>query len=34
VRFLGEVVEAVLNVWDPGHIGVRISPLGCVKFLL
>lgn len=27
VRFLGEVVEAVLNVWDPGHIGVRISPL-------
>ena len=28
VRFLGEVVEAVLNVWDPGRVGVRISPLG------
>jgi len=28
VRFLGEVVEAVLNVWDPGCVGVRISPLG------
>jgi N-ethylmaleimide reductase len=27
-RFLGEVVEAVLNVWDHGRIGVRISPLG------
>jgi N-ethylmaleimide reductase len=27
-RFLGEVVEAVLNVWDPDHVGVRISPLG------
>jgi N-ethylmaleimide reductase len=27
-RFLGEVVEAVLNVWDPGRVGVRISPLG------
>ena len=28
VRFLGEVVEAVLNVWNPGRVGVRISPLG------
>jgi N-ethylmaleimide reductase len=28
VRFLGEVVEAVLNVWDQGRVGVRISPLG------
>ena len=28
VRFLGEVVEAILNVWDPGRVGVRISPLG------
>jgi N-ethylmaleimide reductase len=28
VRFLGEVTEAVLNVWDPGRVGVRISPLG------
>ena len=28
VRFLGEVVQAVLNVWDPGRVGVRISPLG------
>lgn len=28
VRFLDEVVEAVLNVWDPGRVGVRISPLG------
>ena len=27
-RFLTEVTEAVLNVWDPGRIGVRISPLG------
>jgi N-ethylmaleimide reductase len=28
VRFLDEVVEAVLNVWDQGRVGVRISPLG------
>jgi len=28
VRFLGEVVEVVLNVWDRGRVGVRISPLG------
>ena len=28
VRFLGEVTEAVLNVWDRGRVGVRISPLG------
>jgi N-ethylmaleimide reductase len=28
VRFLGEVVEAVVNVWDRGRVGVRISPLG------
>ncbi len=28
VRFLSEVVEAVLNVWDSGRVGVRISPLG------
>lgn len=27
-RFLGEVVEAVLNVWDQGRVGVRISPFG------
>lgn len=27
-RFLDEVIEAVLNVWDPGRVGVRISPLG------
>jgi len=27
-RFLGEVVEAVLNIWDPNCVGVRISPLG------
>ena len=27
-RFLGEVLEAVLNVWDSGRVGVRISPLG------
>jgi N-ethylmaleimide reductase len=27
VRFLGEVVEAVLNVWDRGRVGIRISPL-------
>jgi len=27
-RFLAEVVEAVLNVWDAGRVGVRISPLG------
>jgi N-ethylmaleimide reductase len=28
VRFLGEVVEAVMNVWNPGRVGVRISPFG------
>jgi len=28
VRFLAEVVEAVLNVWDPRRVGVRISPFG------
>jgi N-ethylmaleimide reductase len=28
VRFLGEVVEAVVNVWDRSRVGVRISPLG------
>jgi N-ethylmaleimide reductase len=28
VRILGEVVEAVLNLWDRGRVGVRISPLG------
>ncbi len=27
-RFLGEVTEAVINVWDSGRVGVRISPLG------
>jgi len=26
-RFLGEVVQAVLNVWEPDRVGVRISPL-------
>jgi N-ethylmaleimide reductase len=28
VRFLGEVVEAVLGVWGPARVGVRISPVG------
>src|SRR5271166_4451914 len=28
VRFLNEVVEAVVNIWDRGRVGVRISPLG------
>jgi N-ethylmaleimide reductase len=28
VRFLDEVVAAVLNIWDRGRVGVRISPLG------
>jgi N-ethylmaleimide reductase len=28
VRFLGEVVEAVLGVWEPARVGVRISPVG------
>jgi N-ethylmaleimide reductase len=28
VRFLGEVVEAALKVWDRGRVGVGISPLG------
>lgn len=28
VRFLREVVEAVLEVWTPGRVGVRISPTG------
>jgi len=28
VRFLSEVVKAVLNVWDSDRVGVRISPLG------
>jgi len=28
VRFLSEVVEAVVNVWNPGRVGVRISPFG------
>jgi N-ethylmaleimide reductase len=27
-RFLGEVVAAVLSVWDRARVGVRISPLG------
>jgi N-ethylmaleimide reductase len=27
-RFLGEVVTAVLDVWEPTRVGVRISPLG------
>jgi N-ethylmaleimide reductase len=27
-RFLSEVVESVLNIWDPGRVGIRISPLG------
>jgi len=27
-RFLGEVVEAVLTIWEPALVGVRISPLG------
>jgi N-ethylmaleimide reductase len=28
VRFLGEVVEAVLGVWERARVGVRISPFG------
>lgn len=28
VRFLMETVERVLEVWDGGHVGVRISPTG------
>jgi len=28
VRFLAEVVESVLEAWDSGHVGVRISPTG------
>jgi N-ethylmaleimide reductase len=28
VRFLGEVVEAVLGVWERTRVGVRISPVG------
>ncbi|MYM94921.1 alkene reductase [Duganella vulcania] len=28
VRFLREVVEAVLGVWEPSRVGVRISPGG------
>ena len=28
VRFLGEVVGAVLGVWEPARVGVRISPIG------
>ena len=28
VRFLGEVVEAVLGVWERTRVGVRISPAG------
>ena len=28
VRFLGEVLEAVLGVWERTRVGVRISPLG------
>lgn len=27
-RFLGEVVQAVLKVWEASRVGVRISPLG------
>jgi N-ethylmaleimide reductase len=27
-RFLDEVIEGVLNVWDRGRVGVRVSPLG------
>ena len=28
VRFLSEIVERVLEVWDSAHVGVRISPTG------
>jgi N-ethylmaleimide reductase len=28
VRFLTETVEGVLNIWDSGRVGVRISPTG------
>ena len=28
VRFLSEVVEAVLKAWEPARVGVRISPFG------
>ncbi|MCV2884195.1 alkene reductase [Aestuariibacter sp. AA17] len=27
-RFLGEVVDAVLSVWEPENVGVRLSPNG------
>ncbi len=27
-RFLKEVTEAVLSVWKPGEVGMRVSPLG------
>ena len=27
-QFLKEIVEAVLTVWQPGHVGVRFSPNG------
>ena len=27
-RFLKEVVEAILTVWEPGRVGVRLSPNG------
>lgn len=28
VRFVSEVVEAVLQIWEPDRVGVRISPTG------
>jgi N-ethylmaleimide reductase len=28
VRFLAEVVERVLEVWEPSRVGVRLSPIG------
>ncbi|WP_426242497.1 N-ethylmaleimide reductase [Nocardioides sp. LHG3406-4] len=28
VRLPLEVVDAVVDAWDPGHVGIRISPLG------
>lgn len=31
IRFLSEAVESILQIWDPGQVGVRISPTGTFK---
>ncbi|WP_018982114.1 alkene reductase [Salinimonas chungwhensis] len=28
MRFLNEVTDAVLSVWDPANVGIRLSPIG------